>query len=171
MVFLRGLRLLSRAFVDESSPRQVAAGMAMGLGFGLVPSDSLFAMLLVMLLSALKINLAAGLFGLFVSAWLGMLLDGALHTVGEWVLTQPMLNSLFVWMANQPLLPWTRFNNTVVMGSLLVGLVAVYPLYRMLLPLASRYVPPVKKWIAKYKLARVLLGTEWLGKIQSVGAG
>ena len=67
-------------------------------------------------------------------SWLGPLLDPLAHTVGVSVLTYTPLESTWAWLIQLPVMPWTRFDNSIVMGSLVIGLLAAYPLYRI-----SRY--------------------------------
>jgi len=45
------------------------------------------------------------------------ILDPAFDAIGFWVLNLPSLQSLFTSLFNMPIVPFTRFNNTIVMGS------------------------------------------------------
>jgi hypothetical protein len=49
--------------------------------------------------------------------------------------------SMVLWLRlyRLPLAPWTSLNHGVVMGSLILGLVMLYPCYRLSLPLFARY--------------------------------
>lgn len=54
---------------------------------------------------------------------LGMvLLDPLLSRIGEFLLTEPSLAGLWSTFYNVPLLPWTRFNNSMVLGAFALGL-------------------------------------------------
>jgi hypothetical protein len=71
-------------------------------------------------------------------------LDPYSHQVGDFVLTHPQLSDHAAGAWQLPLMPWTDLNNTVVMGSLLIGVTALvpvfvitYPIFRLLAPSQS----------------------------------
>ncbi len=167
MFFVRSLRLLVRALVAESTHKQIAAGIALGMIVGLVPKGNLLAFLLLTCISSLRISLPAIFFSTFIFSWFAMLLDPLTDRVGDIVLRQPTLVPFWTWLYDHPLVPWTHFNNTIVMGSLLVGVVASYPLYRVVLPLVEKYEPPVSSRVRKMRLAKWLFGAEWVERIRT----
>lgn len=133
MMFMRFVdlpRFFVHVLTREHSPRQLALGVALGVVLGLMPKLNLIAGLLVILLFALRINILAGLATALVCSWLGMLVDPILAHLGRAMLTLVPLQPLFAWLYQLPFAPWTAFNNTVVMGALLVGLLQFYPTYR-----------------------------------------
>jgi hypothetical protein len=66
-----------------------------------------------------------------------------------------------------PLAPWTALNNTVVAGSLLLGLAAFYPSYRVWRYLAAQHGPPLVARLEKLRLWRVLAGADFVAGIKS----
>lgn len=123
----------------RDTPRRLALGLACGLALGLLPKGNLLAIGLATAVFATRVNLrvattAALLFSLG-APWL----DPVAHRLGEWVLTQSALTPTWRWLYDQPIIAWTAFNNTVVMGQLLFGLAAFYPVYRGALPWFERY--------------------------------
>lgn len=162
---LRPVRLLAQAFTAENSPRQLAWGFALGAVIGLVPKGNLLAIALMTILSAARVNLAAGLLGAFLFSWCGMLLDPLSHRIGESLLTWETLTPLWTSLYNLPLVPWTHFNNTVVLGSLTIGLILLYPAYRCTEPAFARLAPVLSQRVQKYRIARALWGAEWAGKL------
>ncbi|MCB0347362.1 MAG: DUF2062 domain-containing protein, partial [Bdellovibrionales bacterium] len=59
--------------------------------------------------------------------------------VGEMVLTAPSLQDLFTKLYNMPIVPFTRFNNTVVMGSGVVAFALSPFVYFLAKIMVSRY--------------------------------
>ncbi|MFN3157884.1 MAG: TIGR03546 family protein [Rubinisphaera brasiliensis] len=167
MFILRAMRLLVRALTAESSHRQIAAGIALGLLVGFVPKGNLLALSVLTAVSACRISLPAVFFSAFLFSWIGLLLEPWTEPIGHWVLTQPALYDSFVWLYDQPLVPWTNFNNTLVMGSFLTGLVLCYPAYRITLPLVEKWEPPVTARIRKYGVGKWLFGAEWAERVHS----
>lgn len=167
MFVVRSLRLLVLALTAESSPRQIAGGIALGLIVGLVPKGNLLAIGLLTLASAIKISLPGLFFSIFLFSWLAMLLDPLTHRLGEALLTAPALHSCWTWLYQWPGVPWTHFNNTIVLGSFVLGLIMAGPLYAASLPLIRNYEPSYRAHIRKYRLARWLFGAEWAAKVRT----
>jgi len=167
MFVLRSLRLLVLALTAESSHRQIAGGIALGLIVGLVPKGNLLALGLLTLASAIKISLPGLFFSIFLFSWLALLLDPLTHRLGEALLAAPLLQSFWVWLYQWPGVPWTQFNNTIVLGSLVLGLLLAGPLYAASLPVIQRYEPGCRARIKKYRLARWLFGAEWAEKVRA----
>lgn len=108
---------------------RLASGVAFGLLIGLVPKDSLLVWMFGVLLMLTTANLATAAVSGFVFSWVGWMLDPFTHKLGGLVLTANSLDSTWTWLYGLPLVPWTRFNNTVVMGSLLTGLLLLIPVW------------------------------------------
>jgi len=167
MFILRALRLLVGALTAESSHRQIAAGIALGMLIGLVPKGNLLALGLLTAVSACRISLPAVFFSTFLFSWAGLLIEPWTASLGRWVLTQPSLQDSFVWLYHQPLLPWTNFNNTLVMGSFLAGAVLCYPFYCAVYPLVQKWEPPLTARVRRYGIAKWLFGAEWAERVHS----
>jgi uncharacterized protein (TIGR03546 family) len=126
---LRPVRRIVSALVAHDAPGQLALGFALGMVIGLVPKGNLIALSLVVLLFSLRVNKGAGLLAALIFSWLGPALDPFADKLGAHVLTAPALQSTYAALFQMPLGPWFEFHNTVVVGSLLVGLWALYPVY------------------------------------------
>jgi uncharacterized protein (TIGR03546 family) len=162
---LRPVRFFVRALVDQDTPRQLALGFALGMVCGLVPKGNLIAMTLMFIICGSRVNLGTASLGVFVFSWVGLLTDPLSHEIGLWLLTHESLQAFWTGLYNLPIVPWTRFNNTIVLGSLVIGLMMFYPTYRLA---KSRFAVWQPKWaerIKKFKIARILLGAEYAGKL------
>lgn len=65
----------------------------------------------------------------FLFSWVGMVTDPLTHRMGLAILEINALRPFYVWLYNLPLMAWTSFNNTVVLGSLVAALVVFVPLF------------------------------------------
>lgn len=117
------------SFRGVDSPRQLAMGVAFGVMLGLIPVDSLFFFALAVVVVLSSANLLCLIIATLGVHLVSPSLDPVTHVMGQWVLVRPELQSTWIWLAKQPLASWTNFNNTVVMGSLLLGLVLLLPTY------------------------------------------
>lgn len=135
-------------------PGEVAAGIALGLLAALVPAGNLVWLALLLLVFFVKVNQAIFFVSMAVFKLLAGFLDPALDAVGWEVLRYPALQDAFVTMANTPIVPWTRFNDTLVMGGFVVGLLALLPtwfLFRWLIKVWRSSILPKMMASAWYK--------------------
>ncbi len=133
MIFwlFRMARILKRAISGCRDPRQLAWGLAFGVCIGLVPHGNLIAVLLLGLILCLKLNHALSALTAVATSFIAPLLDPITHAIGDRALSEPTLQSFARSGWDLPLIPWTELNNTVVLGSFILGLAALYPTYRM----------------------------------------
>ncbi len=161
---IKPLRFLAKTLRDTNSHRRIAYAIALGMVIGLVPKDNLTALLLGMLLFSLRVNLAAGMCSAFLFSWLGVLADPLANRIGVYWLTRPDLQDFWAWLYLQPLIPWTGFNETAVLGNLLLGLWLFYPAYRiskqLIKKLLDRYGEMLTEQLTRYKLYQVLFGAD-----------
>jgi uncharacterized protein (TIGR03546 family) len=125
-LLLKQLFSFIRLLNSETGTNQIAAGLAAGFILGMAPSLSLQTLLVFVLIFAFRIQIGAVFVSMFFFKFAAFLLDPAFDSIGQWVLTRPGLESLFTAMYNMPLIPWTRFNNTVVMGAGVLS-IALFP--------------------------------------------
>ena len=131
----RQIQSIRKALAGRQHPEQLAWAVAIGVWIGLVPAGNLVSISLVVLALCLNINHAMAAITAVAVAFAGVVLDPFTNSMGQWVLDQPTLQGFFAWSWQQPLVPWTDLNNTVVMGSLLLGAMTLFPAYSLSLPL------------------------------------
>lgn len=153
LAIVRMLRKLADALLEEDAPRWLALGFALGMMIGLVPAHNLTSYVLWTVLLASRSNLVAGAAGALVFSWIGMLADPVSHRIGMALLTLPSLQSTWTSLFGLPLVPWTNLNNSVVLGSLLLGVVLFYPAYRLSWLVFGRY---REKILARMEAARAV---------------
>lgn len=167
-IILRPLRLLLQAFVMESTPRQMSLGLAFGVLVGLVPKGNLLAIVLGTLLAATRVNLAIATLAIVICALISGAFDSFFDQVGCYVLSQPSLQGLWTELANTPFMPWTDFNNSIVMGSFVCGLVLIWPVHRLSRPVFEKYTERLSRYARRLKFAKLILGAEWANRIAAI---
>jgi uncharacterized protein (TIGR03546 family) len=164
MRFFRPFRYVAEIFLAADSPRQLAVGVMLGMMIGLVPKGNLIAVGLLVLLFAVRANLATGTIAAVLFSWMGFLFDPISHRMGHAVLSAQLLQPIWAYLYDLPLVPWTSFNNTVVLGSLMLGICLSYPVYRASRRMFEIYQP----WILERLKANKL---SWLARGNRPAAG
>ncbi len=134
----RKIGMVRSALCSRDTPRQMATGLAFGLLLGLIPNGNLLAVAVAPTLLATRASLSIGMLCAFAVGMIAPLCDPLTHRIGEWILTNGATTPLWRWLERLPLAGWTAFNNTVVMGSLALGMALFYPVYRLSLPWLER---------------------------------
>ncbi len=102
---------------SETGHNQIAAGVALGFVLGLSPTLSLQTFLVFLLILFFRVQAGAAFLSAFFFKFIGFLLDPVADPIGRFVLEQGSLRPLYIQLYNMPLIPLTRFNNSIVMGS------------------------------------------------------
>ncbi len=153
---VRLLRGMVSVFTTADSPRQIAAAVALGAMIGLVPKGNLTAAVLALVLFSLRVHLAAGTAAAVLFSWAGAWTDPLANRLGTAILTHPAAHPIGAYLFDLPCVPWTALNNTVVLGSLILGLVLFYPLYWLSYAVIEKHRDRVAAKLAKYKAAAIL---------------
>ncbi|MEZ6039339.1 MAG: TIGR03546 family protein [Planctomycetaceae bacterium] len=165
---LRPVRVLLKALLTQSTPAQMSWGFALGVLVGLVPKGNLLAIALGMVVAMLRVNLgvatATAIAVTFAASWF----DPVSDAIGRFVLSLPSLQQFWIQLYNTPVMPWTDFNNSIVMGSFLLGLGLLWPLSRSSRPVFEHYADLLSEHARHWRLAKVLLGAEWADRLGSV---
>ena len=133
-----------RAIAGRKYPHQLAWAVAFGLLLGIVPHGNLLALGVLIVVLSLKLNHAMAGLTAIGATFAATIVDPYSHQLGEFVLTHPRVSETAASAWQLPLMPWTDLNNTVVMGSFLIGVVALvpvfvitYPFFRLIAPAAD----------------------------------
>ena len=150
LAILKLLQSLVKELHSDGTPAQIAFGAALGAALGLTPIANVHNVVIVALLLVLNVSFGAGMlaWGLFVP--LGFILDPLFDRVGRALLLEtPALTPLWTAWFNAPLVPYTNFNNTVVLGSVVIWLVLFAPIFALshvaVVQYRRRYVERVRR--------------------------
>lgn len=119
-LILKQLFAFIKLLNSDTGNISLAAGMTCGFILGMTPSLSLHSLLIFLILFFFRIQIGASLVTAFFFKFVAFLLDPAFHAVGSKVLEVESLQALFTTLYNMPLIPFTRFNNSIVMGSAVI---------------------------------------------------
>src|SRR5919106_2551211 len=124
LALLKLIQSLIKTLHSDGTPGQVAAGMALGAALGLTPLMNVHNLIVFSLILLLNVSFGGGMLGWALFVPVGFLLDPLFHAIGLQLLEAPSLRQLWTGWYKTPLIPYTNFNNTVVLGSV-VGWLAM----------------------------------------------
>lgn len=153
---IRAAVKLIRIIGSETEPGQISLGFAFALVAGFTPLLSLHNLFVLFLILVLRVNLSAFLLGLAFFSGIAYLLDPLFHRIGLAALTASSLEGLWTALYNSTLWRLERFNNSIVMGSLIASVILFAPLYLVSNRLILKYREHFLAWVQKTKLAHVL---------------
>jgi uncharacterized protein (TIGR03546 family) len=131
---LKLIQSIIKALHSDGTPGQVAAGLALGSALGLTPLVNVHNLIVFALIVILNVSFGGGMLGWALFVPLGFILDPVFDRIGASLLQTPSLRPMWTELFNTPLVPYTNFNNTVVLGSVVGWLVLTLPIF-----FAARY--------------------------------
>ena len=135
LTLLKLLQSLIKTLHSDGTPGQVAAGMALGAVLGLTPLMNVHNLVILALILVLNVSFGGALLGWALFAPFGFLLDPVFDRVGRQLLLEtPVLQPMWTSWFNAPVIPYTNFNNSIVLGSFIVWLALSLPIF-----FAARY--------------------------------
>lgn len=123
MFLLKQLFGFIKLLNSETGTNQLAAGIAVGFILGMTPVMSLQSLIVFMCLFFFRIQIGAAFISAFFFKFIAFLFDGVFDSVGQMVLETKSLEPLFTTLYNMPIIPFTRFNNSIVMGSGIISFI------------------------------------------------
>ena len=173
MFILKLLGKLVKVLRSSAAPGQLAWGFALGAILGLTPLTTLHNLAVLILIIILPVNVTAALLSFLLYSLFAFLLDPLFHSIGYFMLVD--VGALFpFWtnLYNAAIAPFTRFNNTVVLGSFIFSLVVLVPNYLLFKWFVKRYRESWSEKIRQWKISKALMGSKLVKfylKIRSLG--
>ena len=135
---------------------QIAAGLAWGVILGLIPMFNFYWIVLFVITFLFKHNHWSKIFSMLIIKLLSPLYIFCLDGFGWQILHIEALRSFFTILYNMPFVPFTKFNNTLVMGGLAGGALLWLPSYFIFLALVTLYRNHVAVKIRNFKIVKAI---------------
>ena len=124
---------------SDSGKNQIAAGLAFGVFLGFAPFISIQTLLVLLIVFIFRVQLGAAFLSAFFFKFIAYLLDPVADPIGRSLLENHSLKLIWTQMYNVPLLPMTRFNNSIVMGSFVISIILCPILFFVFRILITKY--------------------------------
>ncbi len=160
LTLLKLLQSLIKTLHSEGTPGQVAAGIALGSALGLTPLVNVHNLIVFALIVILNVSFGGGMLGWALFVPVGFVLDPVFHRIGRALLETPALRSTWESWYNTPLVPYTNFNNTVVLGSVAAWLVLLGPIFLLARFGVTRYRATVGERVRRSKFYQAVTASK-----------
>lgn len=148
---------------SDTGTNQLASGIACGLVLGFAPTFSLQTILIIGLLFLFRIQIGAAMIFAFFFSFVAWIVDPLSHQLGVTVLEMESLKPLFTVMYNMPLVPLTRFYNSIVMGSAIISILLSPIVFFISRRLIEKYREAVVERFKKTKFWKAVKATSFYG--------
>ncbi len=165
---------LIRLLHSDTGQAQIASGLAFGVFLGFAPFVSLQTVLVLMVVFIFRVQLGAAFLSAFFFKFVAFLLDPVADPIGRVLLENQSLRPLWTSMHNVPLLPMTRFNNSIVLGSFALSILLCPILYFVFKSLVIKYQTTVVQKFEASKAWKVFKATklfDWYSKYRNLYGG
>ena len=170
-ILLRQLFSFVQLLHSDTGQNQIASGLAFGIFLGFAPFLSIQTLLVFFIVFIFRVQLGAAFLSAFFFKFVAFLMDPVADPIGRYILEQESLRPLWVKMYNVPLLPMTRFNNSIVMGSFLISLVLCPVLFFVFRSFIYKYQAHLVTKVESTKIWKALKATkfyDWYQKYNSL---
>ena len=147
---------LLAALNSESSPRQIAVAIALGMIIGLTPFLSMHNVLILFIAFVIRVNLSAFFLSVGLFSGFGLLTAPLFSGIGEALLNNSAMSAVWTGFYQVTLFKLSHFHHTLTLGSLVASLVLFIPVMLLSIYLIERYRHHMKTFIEKFKVVQAL---------------
>ena len=153
------------ALNGNAGKSQIALGVAWGILLGLVPIGNFFWIVFFIFSFFFNHNHIVKIIVMILMIILSSVTAPLLDLVGWQILHAESLLPLFTTMYNMPFVPFTKFNNTLVMGGVICGLALFIPVFAGFMFLIPLYRNKLSPKLRELKFVKKLTGSSVIKSI------
>jgi len=151
------LRLLER----ENSPLQITWGICFGFLLAMLPTLTLQFFVILTLFIISRAHFPSAILSFLITLPLSFGLQVFFHHIGAALLTiYPSIFSILEWLYNAPIVPYTRFNHSVVLGASLTAFGIVPLLFWICHRMIQRKYDSIVEWLLDTRISRTWLNSD-----------
>jgi uncharacterized protein (TIGR03546 family) len=169
MLILKYLAKIIKILRSAASPNQIAGGFILGMVLGLTPLWSLHNLVIFILVVILNVNISMVTFSFIICSGFAYIFDPQFHDLGYYLLVDVTgLKGIWTTMYNIPIVALSKFNNTVVMGSLVSSILLMLPVFFLVKYGVIAYREKIDARIQKLKIVQALKGSKLYGLYEKI---
>lgn len=159
---------LFRVLNSNKNEGEIAAGFSFGIMLALIPGGNLLWVGLFVIGFFTRLNLLTAFVTMGLGKLLAVLIDPFLDSAGFYILNIKALGGIFTWLYNLPIVPYTAFNNSVVMGGFVVSIILAVPLFILFKKVIVLYREKVRDRIKNSRFGKYVLKLPVVGKLSGL---
>jgi uncharacterized protein (TIGR03546 family) len=172
MFWLEFFKKLIRILNADVAPGEIAGGMALGSIIGFSPFFCLHNIVVALLILLIRVNISTAIFSSVIFGLIGYLIDPIADSLGYYFLVEvdPLI-PYWTKLYNLPIVPFFEFNNTVVLGSLVISILLLLPIFLLTRIGVISYRKSLKEKIEKMRIVKIIKANklyQWYAKIRSI---
>ena len=170
-ILIKNILSILKILVENTGHRQITFSILFGLGLGLSPLLSIQFFLIISLILIFNVQFSLSLSSAFFFKGIFIFFAPLFNQIGHFVLKNDSLKDFFIYLYDIPLIPFTKFNNTIVMGSFVFYLIIFIPTYFIVLRFIQKYQTKISKKIKAsklYKIIRASFIVKWYEKYDRI---
>lgn len=170
-LILKQIFAILKMLNSDTGENQIAAGIACGLILGFAPGFSLQTIFVFVLLFLFRIQMGMAFLSAFFFAIIAYTFDPILHIIGKSVLEMESLRPLFETLYKMPVIPFTKFYNSVVMGAGVVSIILFPVVFFLSKILIVKYRQVIVSKFQQTKFWKVIKATsfyKWYAKYEEL---
>ncbi len=149
---LKFLKILGK----EATPKGIAGGVMLGSFLGLAPVFCGHNLIVIALVFLVNVNISSAILGWGLFRFIRLFIDPLSDALGYTVLTADSLAGFWTTLYNTAPFATSGFNNTIVMGGLIISLVLALPIFFGMKRFVPYYREHLMERVNNWKIVRVL---------------
>lgn len=156
---------LFQALNSNKSSSEIAHACCMGVILGFMPKNNAIWFIIFVFFMFVRINKGAYLLITALISLFAWQLDPMFNNIGYAILKYPAFENFFAWLIDIPFVGFTKFNNTIVMGSLVFSLALYIPVFIIIKVLVRLWRKKISTKIGDTFIAKSFLKIPLIRKI------
>ncbi|MDR1941359.1 MAG: TIGR03546 family protein [Endomicrobium sp.] len=155
MFLIKMLKSVLAVLNTDASPYCIACGAVIGIFFGLIPGfvPKLIIFLFIMIL---RVNIGSAFACAAFFAAAGLIIDPLADKIGYFILNAQALIPLWTFLYNLPVVPFSKFYNTVVMGNFALSILFCAPVFFAAIKFTRYYRANLRQKVLKWRIMKLL---------------
>ena len=155
------LARLLKVLNSDDNPNQISLAVVLAFIMGLTPLMSPHNLLLLLVVLLVRVNLTMFLLSLGLFTLIAWLLDPLSEQIGLGLLQAESLQGLWTGLYDSSFWRLVGYNNTLILGSLVLSLLLAAPLFLLVRWLVLRYRRDLMAWINRSRIGLWLKGNKF----------
>ena len=157
-----------KALNSNSKPSELANALCLGIMLGFIPKNNALWFLIFIFFCFVRINKGLYFVAMIVASQFAWLLDSKFDSIGFYILNYAPLTKTFSMLIDIPFVGFTKFNNTIVMGSFIVSLIIYIPCFIFGIAFVKLWRKYVSSLFARTPIAKAIAKLPFAEKITSL---